>query len=159
MAVDTRTAERRTLRFATLAEALADARAVAQADAQGRLRRTGNWTAGQVLHHLASWINFAYDGYPATPPWFVRLLGPLMRRRVLAGPLVLGLRMPGVKDGTYATEDMPTERALAEFARAVERLSATPPNTPNPVFGRMTHQQWLELHTRHAECHLGFLHP
>ncbi len=159
MSVDTRKAERRTLQFANLQEALQDARRVAAADAQGRLRRTGNWTAGQALNHLASWINFGYDGYPATPPWFIRLLGPLMRSRVLKGPVMLGMRMPGVNEGTFATEDMPTEKALAKYEQAVQRLTTAPPSTPNPVFGRMTHQQWMDLHTRHAECHLGFLHP
>ena len=29
---------------------------------------------------------------------------------------------------------------------------------PSPVFGPMTHEEWEQLHCRHAELHFSFIH-
>lgn len=157
--IDTRRAERRTLRFDALSEALAEAERLADAESAGTLRATGNWSLGQALGHLAAWIDFAYDGWPARPPWFVRLLAPLMKRGVLRGTPKPGFRLPGAPDGTYATAPLPAAEGLDRFRRAVARLEAAPPPGPNPAFGAMSHREWQLLHQRHAELHLGFFHP
>lgn len=157
--IDTRQAQRRTLEFDTLDQALADARRCAEADQAGTLHRTGNWTAGQIFGHLAWWIEGSFDGFPMSPPWFVKLLGPLMRSRALRRPAQMGFRLPGAPDGTYGTEQLSTAEGLARLERAYARLNAAPPSRPNPVFGRMTHDQWKQLHLRHAEGHLSVLHP
>ena len=39
------------------------------------------------------------------------------------------------------------------------RLDARPPDAPNPIFGRLTHDEWKAINLRHAELHMGFLHP
>lgn len=157
--VDTRsTTDRRPVRFATIAEALADAERCAAADEAGTLRRSGNWTPGQIFGHLAWWIDGAFDGYPASPPWFVRLLGPLLKNSALRR-VQFGVRLPGVPGGTYGTEPMPTREGLERLRRAFERLERGAPERPNPVFGKMTHEEWKQLHLRHAEGHLAFLHP
>lgn len=157
--VDTRTAPRRNLSFATLADALADARRCAAADRAGTLRRTGNWTLGQILGHLAWWIDGAFDGYPMRPPWFVRLLGPLLKRMLLRRGGKPGMRLPGVPAGTHGTDLFSTDEGLARFERAVARLEAGPPSRPNPVFGKLTHDEWQALHRGHAELHLSFVEP
>jgi hypothetical protein len=151
--------DRRALRFATLREALADAERCAAADRAGTLRRTGNWTAGQVFGHLAYWIDGGFDGYAMNPPWFLRLLGPLMKKSVLKPSTRAGMRLPGAPGGTYGTDVYSTDDGLARFRAAVDRLERQCPQRPNPVFGRMTHDEWKTLHIRHAEGHLSFLHP
>jgi hypothetical protein len=41
----------------------------------------------------------------------------------------------------------------------MSRLKAAPPSGPNVIFGPMSHQEWQSMHLRHAELHLGYLHP
>jgi hypothetical protein len=93
--------DHRSIRFSSLDEALADIDRIAAADRAGRLRRTGNWTAGQTFGHLATWIEFAYDGYPPDmrPPWFIKLILKLQKKKFMRGPLPRGVRIPGVEGG------------------------------------------------------------
>ncbi len=56
------------------------------------------------------------------------------------------------------TEPLSTEEGAARYKRAWERLRKAPPGVPNPVFGALTHEEWMMLHRRHAELHLGYLH-
>jgi hypothetical protein len=157
--INTKTvSDRRKLTFSSLDAVLADAQACARADSAGRLRTTGNWTLGQALGHLAFWIDGAYDGFPFKPPLLLRLLGPLMKRSVLKGGAV-GVRIPGTPDGTYGTEKLSTAEGLRRLESAIRRLQAAPPDKPNPVFGKLKHEEWKRLHCAHAETHLSFMHP
>lgn len=151
---------RRTLHFASGADVLADARRCVEADERGELRRTGNWTLGQNLGHLASWIEYGYSGYPmAAPSWIIRAIVKLMRKRFLSGPPMVGFKIKGVAGGTYGTEDMSGREGLDRLTKAWAKLDAAAPSMPSPVFGAMTHEEWKMLHLRHAEGHLSFLHP
>lgn len=153
--------DRRTLHFATLDDLLADVDRIFAADRAGTLRRTGNWTAGQTFGHLAAWLDYAYDGYPPElrPPWFIKLILKLRRKRFMRGPLPAGVRIPRIKGGTMATEPCSTDEGLSRLTRAMDRLRAAPPSQPNIIFGPMSHEEWQQMHLRHAELHLSFLHP
>ena len=72
--VDTARAEHRALRFDSLDELQAEIDRIVAADQGGRLRRTGNWTVGQTFGHLATWINYGWEGYPFKVPWFIKLI-------------------------------------------------------------------------------------
>jgi hypothetical protein len=153
--------DRRKLRFGSPDELMADVERLVAADRAGTLRQTGNWTLGQTLGHLGSWVSFAYDGYPPElrPPWFIRTFVPLLKGKFTKGVLPAGFRIPKVSGGTVATERLSTDEGIARFHHGWDRLRKAPPGIPNPVFGRLTHLQWIDLHLRHAELHLGFLHP
>lgn len=159
--VDTGTAEHRKLRFQSSAQMWAEIDRIVAAARAGRLRRTGNWEAGQILNHLAAWASFPYDGYPAklNPPWFVRLLMKGKKKKYLYDGLPAGVRIPGVEGGTAATEPTSLDEGLARMRKAWDRLDRSPPTSPNPLFGPMSHDEWKAVHLRHAELHLGFLHP
>lgn len=151
----------RTLRFSSLADVKREADRIAEAERAGRLVRRGNWTAGQTFNHIATWINFALDGYPKQlrPPWLIKVLMRMQKKRFLRGPMPRGVRIPGVEGGTLGTEDVPLEEGLAKLHAALDRLERTPPQGPNPVFGMMTHEEWKTANIRHAELHLGYLDP
>lgn len=159
--LDTKTAARRSLRFETVAEALADAEALMAAEAAGTLRATGNWTLGQALGHVAGWASFPYEGYPPEmkPPWVVRAAGRVFKGKLLRGPMPAGFSIPRVPGGTWATEVLATSEGFARLQRALERLEREPPTVPNPVFGALTHEQWKRLNLGHAELHQSFFHP
>lgn len=153
-------ADRRPLRFETLADLRADLATLERAG--GTLRTSGNWTAGQNFSHLAAFIEFAYDGYPpelSNPPWFIKAFLRLRKRSMLTSGLPAGVNIPGIKGGTVGADDAPAPAALARFRAALDRLERSAPTAPNPVFGPLTHEEWIALHLRHAELHLGFVHP
>src|SRR4051812_37291973 len=101
-------AERRTLRFGTIDEAIAEAERVVAAEHQGCLIQRGNWTAGQALGHLATWANFAFDGYPESirAPLPVRMILGLMRNRILTKGMMSGVRIRGVPEGTVGLDQL-----------------------------------------------------
>ena len=117
----------------------------------------GNWTLGQTLGHLASWADYSYDGVPLKVPFFVKLIMRPMKRRFLRGPMPAGRNIPKVPGGTLATEPLSTEEGLARIRRSFSRLRDEPPTRPHLLFGPLTHEQWIQLHLRHAELHLSFL--
>lgn len=151
--------DRRTLRFDTIDDAIHEADRIANADASGRIRQLGNWTPGQCLGHVAAWIEYGYEGYPLKQaPWFIRLFLAWRVKKYMQSGLPTGVRMPGVKAGTYGTEDMPTGEAAARFKTAFLRLrNGEESPYDSPGFGPMSHDDRIALNLRHAELHLSFL--
>ena len=157
--IDTkRVSDRRALRFESLDAAVRDAELLEEAERNDKLRATGNWKLGQALGHLAFWARAPFDGYPEMPrpPWFMRLLMPLFKQGILNKKMPVGIRMPQVPEGTIGVERLPTEGALGQMRSAFERMANQSPTLQNPLFGPMTHEEWIKLNLRHAELHLSF---
>jgi hypothetical protein len=154
-------AERRKLHFQTIDEALAEADRLASAEREGLLVRAGNWSLGQALGHLATWATFAFEGYPAEihAPLPVRLVLRCFRGTILNKGMMSGVRIGKVPGGTVGIDELTTEDGLRRFRSAMERLQREAPMLVNPVFGKLTHEQWIQLNLRHAELHLGFQVP
>lgn len=160
MPVNTSKVSRRSVSLRTIEDALAEIDRVVEADTKGTLQRLGNWSAGQNFHHVATWINFAFDGYPADlrPAWILKMLiRTFMKKRFLRGPMPGGVKIPGMPSGTLGTEETSTDVGAAELRRALERLRASCPTQENVLFGKLTHDEWIQMNLRHAELHLGFL--
>lgn len=155
------TTERRKLRFESVDDALAEAGRLVEAERAGTLDRLGNWSLGQALGHLATWANFAFDGYPSAvrAPWPVRMILRLMRGRILNEGMMSGVKIRGIPEGTVGLDSMDADEGLRRFRAAMERLRSTAPTLENPAFGPLTHEQWIQLNLRHAELHLGHLVP
>jgi hypothetical protein len=153
--------QRRKLRFESLDELEAEIDRIVAADAEGRLRTTGNWTVGQVFGHLAAWINYGWEGYPfPTPPWFVRFFLKLMRTKYLRDGMPAGVRIPNADGGTYGIERLSTADGAARLRAAIDRLrSGEAARYDSPAFGPMSQEERIALNLRHAELHLSFLHP
>ena len=158
--VDTgKVAGRRILRFESIDQMLAEVDRLAEAERAGRLKGLGNWTLGQALGHLAVWAEYGYTGPPLKTPFFIRWLLRLRKQKFLHQPMPAGVKIPGVQGGTLATEPMPLDEALPRLRRVMERLKTAPPTIPHNLFGRLTHDEWVAMHLRHAEVHLGFFVP
>lgn len=137
---------------------MTDLHSLLDAERAGTLTHCGAWSLGQCLGHLAAWIDYAYDGYPPelpTPLWIKLVLRPF-KKKFLRGPLRPGVRIPKLKDGTLAIDPLSTPEGLSRFEKAWARLRQGPPTKPNPIFGPMTHAEWIQMHLRHAELHLSF---
>jgi hypothetical protein len=147
------------LRFESIDEALAEVDRLVEAERAGRLKRVGNWTLGQALGHLAAWVDYSYTGAPLKVPFFIKWILRLQKRKFLYKPMRTGARIPGIAGGTLATEPMPLDEAERRYRRALQRLKSEAPTALNPIFDRLTHEEWIALHLRHAEGHLGFMVP
>ena len=149
---------RHPLRFNAIDDLLAEVDRIVAADEAGTLRQSGNWTAGQAFGHIAAWMNYAYDGYPFKVPWFIRLILRSRVRKYLRDGLPTGVRIPKVKNGTYATQALSTEEGAAQLRQALKRLASDEPaKHDSPAFGKASDEDRIALNLRHAELHLGFL--
>jgi len=158
--IDTaRNPDRRRLRLAAPDELRTEIDRIVAADKAGRLRRGGNWTAGQAFGHVAAWINYAYEGYPIHPPFFIRWILQLRRAKYLRDGMPTGVRIPRVKDGTFGTELRSTDEGADRLRRALDRMEREPAKFDSPAFGKMPDADRIQFNLRHAELHLGFLHP
>lgn len=149
----------RRLRFHSIEDCAAEVRRIAAADQAGVLRAHGAWTPGQVMAHVASWIEYAYEGFPiGRPPFFVRWMLRLRLRTMLDAGMPRGVRIPGVSDGTTGIDDMETAAAADRLLAALERLHSSE-HAPHdsPAFGPMSHEDRIKVNLRHAELHLGYL--
>jgi hypothetical protein len=152
--VDTRAVRgRRALQFRSFDEVIADAEALV---ASPHTRVLGNWPLSQLLTHLATAVNRSIDGIPARASFWMRLIGPFLKGRVLRRGLPAGFQLPkGREAGAYPPAASPRD-ALDQLWEAVGRLSAERMTARHPVFGRITHEEWAQFHLRHAELHLSF---
>ena len=158
--VDTgKVATRRKLRFDSVEQVLADVDRLVEAERNGRLDHVGNWALGQTLGHLASWAEYAYTGYAMKPPFFIRWILRSRKQAFIHEPMRAGVKIPGIPGGTLATEPVALDEALERYRRVMGRLKSEAPNLVHPIFGPLTHDEWIAINLRHAELHLGFQVP
>lgn len=161
MTVDTRKIkDRRLLRFQSFAEAIADAESLAVAEQQRALRATGNWTLGQAIGHVATGARFGVEGFPEIPrpPRFVRLIAPLLKSRFLNKGLPAGAKLGDLPGGAFGIEQIATDKAVRELRESFGRLNRQVPTLPHVFFGKLSHEEWIKFHLRHAELHFSFFH-
>lgn len=159
MTVNTGKVDRRKLRFENLDQLLGELDRIQQAHESDRIKLQGNWSLGQILSHLAAWIEYGYVGYPMKPPpFFIRWILKLMVRKYLNSGMPSGVKIPGTKEGTFGQDDVPVEQAMQRLRENIERLkSREPASFDSPAFGPMSHDDRITLNLRHAELHLGFV--
>lgn len=151
--------ERRLLRFQSLDDVLREAEKLAAAESQGKLCYSGTWTLGQIFGHLATWIDYAFDGTPLKPPFIIKLMVKMMgKRKFIDQPMRAGVRIPKVEGGTLGIEPLSTAEGLARLRASIERLKREAPQSEQVFFGKLTHLEWIKLNLRHAELHLGYAH-
>ncbi len=150
---------RRMLRFESIDEMMAEVDRLVEAERAGRLKRLGNWTLGQILGHLAVWAEYGYTGAPLKPPFFIRWILRLQKRKFLYGPMRAGTKIPGIAGGTFGTDPMSLDEGLDRFRKVMQRLKTVTPTAPSAAFGTLTHDESIALTLRHAELHLGFMVP
>ena len=153
------TTERRKLHFETIDGLLEEIDRVVEADKAGRIRTLGAWTPGQILGHVAAWIEYGYEGYPMKRvPWLIRLMLRRQLKKYMKQGMPSGVRIPRVAEGTYGIEDMPTDRAAERLRLALGWLQRhEPAKFDSPAFGPLSDDDRIRLNLMHAELHLSFL--
>lgn len=153
------TGNARELHFTDLGQVIAEMDRIASAEREGRLKQLGNWSAGTIFGHLATWIDYSFEGFPPklNPPWIIRFILKFQRSKFLKGPMPRGVKIPGIEGGTLATEVVPLEEGVRHLRSSLERLQREKPTQPSVLFGEMTHEEWIMGTLRHAELHMSYL--
>jgi hypothetical protein len=134
---------------------LADAERISQ----GEVMALGNWSAGQIFLHLARSLNSSIDGSDTNLSWLFRLMGRLMKKRVLRGPMPPGFKLPASAARTLVPGPTSTDEGLAALRAAIARQEREPNRAPSPFLGPLTNEEWTQLHLTHAALHMSFLVP
>jgi len=156
MSVEIKTVQgRRALEFKSLDEVVADAEMLVSSS---RTRILGNWPLERLLTHLATAINLSIDGVSAKVPWFIRLVGPFMKKRFLT-KMSPGIKLSKDIEPGFYPPAASLHEALQMLRTAVARLRTEKMTARHPVLGKLTHDEWTQLHLRHEELHLSFAVP
>jgi len=148
--------QRRTLHFDALGDLSAELDRLESAHAADTLRSTGNWSPGQILQHLADVHRMSFEGVGFRLALPLRVLGRLMKGRALSRGMRPGFKAPA---GLAPDPDVDFDAALGNLREQISRCDRGQRMTQrSPILGPMSHEDWVRLHCRHAELHLGFLH-
>ncbi|WP_298867271.1 DUF1569 domain-containing protein [uncultured Gimesia sp.] len=152
--MSTKTANRRTLSYASLQEVVEDARRLTEAEAP----TTGGWTKGQIFEHLARTMDSSLDGFAFTFPWPIRIMGQyFFKPRIFKNGMSPGFKLKGASKQALAPDPLADREALEHLTKSIQRLEAEPQRAFSPVFGQMTCEEWDKLHRRHSELHMSFI--
>ena len=147
---------RRELAFTSLDDIVADAQHLVAAP---QIQMLGNWPLEKLLAHLAIAINGSFDGISAQAPLLVRLFGRLFKRRILTKQMRAGLKLPRRVETDFYPDVASPQAALGDLQAAVARTKNERMTAAHPILGKLTHDEWTQLHLRHAELHLSFAVP
>lgn len=144
---------RRELHFETMQDILNEVESLAS----GPVISLGKWTPAQNIDHIRSVIRVAHAGTDFKMPLAYRILGKVLKGYFLKSSFKAGMKTEPIFE---PPAEITMEQALAAFREDVEIASRPGAmSQPSPLFGAMTHEQWVQLNCRHAELHLGFLFP
>ena len=157
MLVDTKSVQgRRDLNFGSLDEVVSRCRTTGYiAQREG----SGYSPSSPLLSHLTTAINGSIEGISVKAPWYMRLVARLMKGRILRNKLSPGLRLPKAAEAALFPAAGSPHAALEGLRAAVRRTHTEQMIAPHPAPGKLTHEEWTQMHLRHAELHLSFVVP
>lgn len=120
---------------------------------------TGAWTPGQIVQHVCETMTRSIDGFEFKVPFMVRLMRPIIRMKMLNSgkPIPAGIKLTGNSQVMIPPESITLTEAIANLRAEIQRAEKQKMTKPSPVFGKMTHKDWTNLHLRHAELHFSFI--
>ena len=158
--VNTKTASRRDLAFATFDDLLAELDRVEAAVNAGTISTTGNWSPGQNMSHVSKLMRCAIDGFDGSAPAIVRFFAKLLYKKKALGPdpMPSGFKLPKQAAFMLPDEGISDLEGLKQLRDQAVRIKNGEQFThPSPVFGALTHDQWAIIQLKHAAMHLSFL--
>lgn len=148
--------DRRQLRFGRLHELVDDVEQF-----EGHVRGIGNWSPGQIVGHVARLIECSLDGFEEpNASILVRGILKMMRSSMLNKPMKPGVKLPGKFSFLTPDPDITWEQAVDQLKKVVLRIETGQQMLHrSPILGFLEHEEWIQLHCRHAEMHFSFLLP
>lgn len=159
--VNTRRVVRRQVKLACFDCLRSELDRVETAHHAGTLRTLGNWSAGQILQHISKFMRYAIDGFPpGGPPWILKVIAQILfKRKAIEGrPPPAGIKLPEGAAYLLPDDAVSFEDGLGALREQIARIERGEHfSHPSPLFGALTHEQWMKLQLGHATMHLGFL--
>jgi hypothetical protein len=120
-------------------------------------RQWGKMTAPQAMAHCSAAMEWAV-GDSVAPRMFVgRILGPLVKSKVLKDEKPMVRNTPTAKS-LVVKDERDLAKECARLSALVERFSAGGPQCctkhPHTFFGRLTPEEWATLMYKHVDHHL-----
>lgn len=147
---------RRELTFSSLDDIVADAEKLVSSP---HTQTLGNWPLDRLLAHLAMMMNGSIDGFSFKAPWFIRGVLFFIKGQFLNSRWTPGITLPPGNEAEVFPPASSPQDALEMIRTAVQRTKTEKMSAPHPAFGTLTHEQWVQIHLRHAELHLSFAVP
>jgi len=147
--------ERRTLRFETYDELLADAEAMAVQPTV----TLGNWSVGQIFRHIALSIDSMQQEpsftFPRPVQWLFRLF---MKKRMTTRTLSPGFKLP--KKGAHLIPgETSVNDGITMMRAAIERVNQSDFRSDHGGFGKISKEDWDAFQPRHCEMHMSHIVP
>ena len=159
--VNTKQAPRREVSFGSLDELKAELDRIDAAHAAGNLGHTGNWTPAENLDHLAVFWGYSLDGFPGMRvPLAMRIVARLLfKKHAVAGKQPPpGFQIPKSASHFLPREGVTYEQASQALHACIERVQRGDSFVPaSPIFGKLSNEQWTNLHLGHCGMHLSFI--
>ncbi|MEE9129307.1 MAG: DUF1569 domain-containing protein [Phycisphaerales bacterium] len=154
-------AQRRKLQFHTMQEILRDVEELGAVTSETgeSICADGNWTPAQIVEHVTFFIDGTIDGFDFTAPLLIRVLARPFKKRILTKPMKPGVKLPARMNVLLPDPETTWDDAVSALRDTVARIdSGERMMQPSPLLGAMTHEDWVNLHCRHAEMHFSFMH-
>ncbi len=160
--VNTKQAPRRKTDYRSLADLKADLDRLDAANASGNLGHTGNWTPGEILEHTAKFWKCSLDGFPpGKPPLPLRMMAQLLFKKKavqLGNQTPPGFKLPKSVEHLIPTEGVSYEQGAEQLRECIARVEGGQSHIPeSPLFGKLTNEQWTNIHLGHCGMHLSFI--
>ena len=146
---------RRSLNFTTFEAVLAEAERLARSPYE----RVGNWDLAQMCDHLADAVYGSMHGFDFAAPWILRkTISPLALWYVLKKRRIpIRAKMPKRREPASGKDP---SACIARLREQIDEFgSRSGPVAAHPFFGRLSYEQWTQIHLIHCAHHLGFLVP
>jgi hypothetical protein len=125
----------------------------------GGYQKAGSWDLAHICEHLALTMQNSLHGSPYQASWpFRKLIGPVVLRIILrTRQLKTGFPAP---PGLRPADAVNPEEAVSRCRDLLRQVREHPGEfQPHPFFGKITADQWRQVHLIHSAHHLGFLVP
>ena len=121
---------------------------------------TGNWSAAQNIDHVAAVVDASIDGFTFSAPFPIRIFATLMRNRFLSKGFNPGIKMPSnVPTAFKPGPETQLDDAVRHLTDSIQRAKDKKMTVVSPIFGALSHDQWIDMHCRHAEMHFSHIRP
>lgn len=123
----------------------------------GSERQWGKMNAAQAVTHCSRTMEWAVGESFAPRMFLGRILGPMVKSKVLRDEKPIGRNAPTAKSLVVADErDLGAERK--RLCALIDRFAAAGPKGctthPHTFFGRLTAEEWATLMYKHLDHHL-----
>jgi len=123
----------------------------------GNLTSTGQWTPAENVDHVAKVIRFSIEGFPGKAPWWLAAIGRVLPKSMVRRPIKPGIKLGPSMSWLLPEQGIAWDAAADRLVGVVALAKRQKMTQASPVFGKLTDEQWISLHCRHAELHLGFI--